>query len=167
MQIFFLSRDPRRAAQYACDKHAVNQPKESLQIISTVWYVLYPSQWKIYFARGWLLRPWTNPKHPVVLWAMDTTGNYVWLLNHFGAQLEEYTARYNKVHAYQTCYNNIVTMMPDPSFERDDFEPMKLEFQAIPVELKQEDAVQAYRAFYRRDKARFAKWAHSDPPEWW
>lgn len=166
MQIFFLSLCPKEAAKMACDKHVVNQPKETLQIISTVWYVLHKSQYKKYFKFGWLVKQWTNLEHPVILWTISSLGNYAWLLDYFGAILEEYTLRYGKFHAYQSMYANIRTMMPDPSISGP-FEPMKREFQAIPEELKSDDPVTAYRAYYKRDKARFAKWAHSETPNWW
>ena len=41
--------------------------------------------------------------------------------------------------------------------------------QAMPDEYKQEDAVEAYRAYYMGDKAAFAKWEWptAQTPYWW
>jgi hypothetical protein len=39
----------------------------------------------------------------------------------------------------------------------------------MPDEYKQEDAVEAYRAYYKGDKASFAKWEWptAQTPSWW
>ena len=39
--------------------------------------------------------------------------------------------------------------------------------QAMPDELKRQDAILAYRDFYMLDKAVFASWKHRDRPNWW
>ena len=39
--------------------------------------------------------------------------------------------------------------------------------QAMPDGLKGEDAVEAYRRFYHKDKATFASWKYRDKPPWW
>lgn len=36
----------------------------------------------------------------------------------------------------------------------------------MPDEYKREDPVEAYRAYYVGDKARFAKWKLGNAPEW-
>jgi hypothetical protein len=38
--------------------------------------------------------------------------------------------------------------------------------QAMPEDCKNPDAVKAYRDYYKKYKARFAKWAHSERPHW-
>jgi hypothetical protein len=37
----------------------------------------------------------------------------------------------------------------------------------MPDGLKGEDAVEAYRRFYHKDKATFASWKYRDKPPWW
>ena len=39
--------------------------------------------------------------------------------------------------------------------------------QAMPEELKGENAVEAYRRFYHKDKATFASWKVRGKPHWW
>lgn len=167
MQIFFLSRSAKEAAQMACDKHVVKQIIETAQILSTVWFKVHGSKHKLYHQLGWLCKPWPNKKHPSILWVEASRANYAWTVQYWGALLSEYTNRYHKFHKFQTMHDNLVTMIPDPSLVSDDFVPMSPEYQALPVELKDEDPVVAYRAYYKRDKARFAKWAHSETPTWW
>jgi hypothetical protein len=38
--------------------------------------------------------------------------------------------------------------------------------QAMPEQYKNENAVVAYREYYLNEKARFAKWAYSETPDW-
>jgi len=39
--------------------------------------------------------------------------------------------------------------------------------QVMPDEYRREDAVEAYRAFYRGAKARLARWTRRPVPDWW
>ena len=39
--------------------------------------------------------------------------------------------------------------------------------QAMPDEYKNESATEAYRAYYKGEKSRIAKWTNADVPEWW
>jgi hypothetical protein len=167
MQLFFLSLCPREAAKFACDKHAVKMPLETAQIISTVWYRVNRSAYKLYARLGWLFKPWTNLQHPSILWVEQSFANYKWALDYWGAILEQYTLRYGQTHRCQAMYNNVVTMMPDPSLTREEFVAMTPEFQAVPVELKSDDPVETYRRVYIRDKAYFARWKFTEKPYWW
>jgi hypothetical protein len=167
MQLFFLSSCPREAAHFACDKHVVKMCVETAQIISTVWFRVNRSKHKLYSSLGWLTKQWANIQHPSILWVEQSFANYKWTLDYWGALLSEYTARYHKTHAFQSMYNNIVTMMPDPSLCQDDFVPMSPRFQAVPEELKSDDPVSTYRQYYMRDKSRFAKWKFCETPHWW
>lgn len=167
MQLFFLSLCPREAARMACDKHVVKMCLETAQIISTVWWKVFRSRYNLYRSFGWLTKQWTVPTHPAIMWVGESHANYQWTLEYWGALLSEYTLRYKKTHAYQSLYNNIVTMMPDPPLARDEFVVMSPQFQAVPEDLKSDDPVETYRRFYIRDKSRFAKWKFTPVPEWW
>lgn len=151
----------------ACDKHVVKMCVETGQIISTVWWKVSRSRYKLYHSFGWLTKQWVVATHPAIMWAALSHGNYQWLLEYWGALLSEYTLRYGKIHAYQALHNNVVTMMPDPPLARDDFVVMSREFQALPEDLKSDDPVEAYRRFYIRDKSRFARWKFTPVPHWW
>ena len=44
---------------------------------------------------------------------------------------------------------------------------MSKEYQAIKNEaIKNDDPVIAYRNYYKLEKSHFAKWAHSEKPDW-
>ena len=70
MNIFVLDTDPRKAAQYLCDKHVVKMTLEYAQILS-----VYNQH------KDGVYRP-THLKHPCVLWAGKSIANYQWLWDH-------------------------------------------------------------------------------------
>ncbi len=148
MNIFILDKNPRKAAQYQCDKHVVKMVLESAQIMCTV-----RNQ------RG-LSSPYrsTHASHPCVKWAASPE-NYHWLLIHFDELLKEYTRRYGKQHK---CAELL-------SLLRIDSLPAPTEFvQCMPDEYKHTDPVQAYRNYYLGSKSRFAQWNRGTPqPDWW
>lgn len=144
MQIFILDTHPTLSAQMLCDKHVVKQCLESAQILSTL--------------AGGPYKP-THPHHPCVLWAGACITNYNWLLRHAKALCMEYTLRYGRKHK---CEDVIYSIRP-PRL------PVGITpfVQCMPPEYQDKDPVQAYRKYYRGDKARFAKWTKRDEPFWW
>lgn len=152
MNIFVLDADPVQAAKDQCDKHIVKMVTESAQILSTV-----------LAKREVIVGPKaTHHNHPCVIWAGETRLNYIWLALHFSGQLVEYTARYKRIHAYTHlvhAYDHFNALIPEG--------PLTPFAQAMPEQYRQEDAVEAYRAYYKGEKARFAEWRYSKRPDWW
>ena len=144
MNIFVLDTNPALAAQYQCDKHVVKMVLESAQILSTIC--------------GGPYKP-THANHPCVLWAKSCITNYNWLLRHAKALCAEYTHRYGKKHKCEDVINSIHP--PRLSVGITPF------VQCMPAEYQDKDPVQAYRKYYRGDKAGFAKWTKRDEPFWW
>ena len=110
MNIFYVDRDPVKAAQMMCDKHIVKMILESAQMLCTAKRVLDGTpyedktkngrkikRWRldnsneeaIIYKAGWL-------RHPSTQWVMKSAYNYRWLYNHMMALNEEYKKRYNK-----------------------------------------------------------------------
>lgn len=154
MNIFVLEPDPVGAAVAQCDKHVVKMPLESAQMLCTV-------------ARQYGFdapyRP-THSKHPCTLWAGSSVEAFDWLLQHGLALCSEYQTRYGKEHKCQA----VLRAVGDTEGLRQSLpqSPMAAFAQAMPDQYRQPDAVQAYRAFYKGEKARFATW-RSNPPSWW
>jgi hypothetical protein len=73
---------------------------------------------------------------------------------------EEYTYRYNKFHKSAL----VIETLPVPKLPELEFvEPPK----CVHDDFKQmDDVVEAYRAFYNRDKAHFCKWTGRPVPDW-
>ena len=95
------------------------------------------------------------------MWAGDSWHNFDWLANHAIGLLGEYYMRFGKEHACSEAIgqmNGMSWRLPNGRLT-----PFA---QAMPDEFKQEDAVQAYRAYYHSKT--FAKWEKGTPaPDWW
>lgn len=135
-----------------CDKHVVKMVLESTQILSTV-------QSKYGITTKY--KP-THINHPCTLWAGTSKCNYRWLLTHAKALCEEYTKRYNKIHACQELIDGILSFVPE-SIPDTGLTPF---VQAMPDKYKNEDPVQAYRDYYIGEKSSFAVWKHGNQPDW-
>jgi hypothetical protein len=155
VNVFVLDLDPSRAAVAQCDAHVVKMPVETAQILSTVVSDLgLPAPY----------RP-THRHHPCVRWAAARAANFEWLLAHGFSLCDEFLFRYGHEHGSRRALERLALVGIDaflPSGERTPF------VQAVPDDLRGPDPVVAYRATYRREKARFARWAKGRPaPEWW
>ena len=152
MNIFILDRNPVLAAQYQCNKHVVKMVLESAQILCSVrWHYGLTAPYKE-----------THKNHPCVLWAKKSKQNYLWLVEHFRALLDEYTFRYEKRHACERIYTEIEvppSKIPD--------EGLTNFVMAMPEIYKTNDVVKSYRSYYIIDKSRFAVWSKRERPNWW
>jgi hypothetical protein len=146
MNIFFLHKDPSRAAKAQCDKHVVKMVLETTQMLSTAARrqghdVGYQSAY---------------PKHPMTIWVGDTRDNFCWTLQHAIELSKEYTVRYSKLHASQKVIDNIHEYYPNISFDNITEPP-----QCMPDEFKCDDYVRAYRNYYIH---KIGEWKR--PPKW-
>lgn len=147
MNIFALHTDPIMAAEMHLDKHIVKMPLETAQMLCTINAPNAP------------YKP-THVNHPCTLWAGVTNGNYDWLVRLGIALCNEYTYRYGKEHKCQAVIENLrlpPTLVP--------VGPLTTFAQAMPDECKQEDAVLAYRRYYRDYKAHIGTWKNRKRPE--
>ena len=154
MNIFILDKDPEKAAHYHCDKHVVKMCLESVQILSSVWIKNgLPAPYRL-----------THENHPCVVWAGACRENLHWMLIHSHALFHAYMARYSRIHkSFYALIELEKTGRPNiPS--AGGITPFA---QAMPEEYKQEDAVSAYRNYYIKEKACFAKWEYTVTPDWW
>ena len=155
MNVFVLSLDPREAARMMCNKHVVKMVIETAQVLCTV-----ASQ------RG-IIAPYrpTHVHHPCVRWAAASHDNLVWLQEHFLGLCDEYTFRYDRIHATQVrmsaAWDRLV--VDGDSTRATGFA------QAMPDEWRiPGDPVTAYRCYYIAEKSRFARWRpRAQPPAWW
>jgi len=149
MNIFVLDKNPHVAAMYACDKHVVKMILESAQMLCSV----QPEGTAPY------KRSFYN--HPCTKWVRASVANYDWLIEHARALCTEYSRRYGKVHKSEKVIDWCDANRPElPDVGLTPFA------QAMPEDYKNEDAVEAYRTYYRNDKRRFATWKDVDPPTW-
>lgn len=90
MNIFYLDKDPYKAASYFYDKHKVKMILESAQMLCTAHHVCGNPD-DVPYRQAHL-------NHPSTIWARQSRPNYYWLYEHMIALGQEYTKRYDKVH---------------------------------------------------------------------
>tara|TARA_R110000868_G_scaffold100435_1_gene276193 strand:- start:979 stop:1452 length:474 start_codon:yes stop_codon:yes gene_type:complete len=141
LNIFYLHKDPFKAAEYQYNKHVVKMILESAQILCTAHH---------YYGNGDNV-PYkkTHLNHPSTVWARENSRNYYWLYNHMLALGQEYTKRYGKTHLTITkcceTLQNVPVGMPLGG-------PITQPPQCMPDEYKDECSVKAYWNYYLGDK---------------
>lgn len=177
MNIFFLDRDPRVAAQYHCDKHVVKMILESAQLLATAHRILDGNmvveankngrkmkRWRLDDSRESVLYTASHVNHPSAVWIRQNMDHYRWLYDLMYCLVVEYKHRYDdKYHKCEEMlgplldapYNIDVTDWVDPP-------------QAMPDDAKVPgDSVEAYRNYYRIHKRRMANWKIRGTPFWY
>jgi len=154
MNIFYLSTDPILAAQYQCNKHVVKMILETAQLLSSAHHILDGQNDSLYKL--------THKNHPCAIWTRSNKSNYHWLYLHFVALLEEYSFRYNKIHATSRLLE-LLSNAPKNILEGEFYDPPK----CMQEEYKLENCVDSYRNYYMKAKKDFAKWIKREVPTWY
>ena len=182
MNIFYLDKDPIKAAQMAIDKHVVKMILESAQLLSTAHRILDGKEFTDKTSNGRNIKRWKYPNkeldsilykathvnHPSTQWVMASIYNYNWLYKHFIALNDEFIKRYPKNkdgHKSVQKLKDILKNSPKNAplgVVGTDATP------AMPDECKVKgDVVQSYRNYYIMKKRNFASWkSPAVMPEW-
>lgn len=178
MNIFFLDRDPKIAAQYHCDKHVVKMILESAQLLSTAHRMLdgiesvgksktgrNVKRWTISDERDGVLYQAGHINHPSAVWVRSNIDHYRFLYDLMYYLIYEYKYRYgNKYHKCQALMPLLLNAPHNISFES----PWEDPPQAMPDDVKvANDVVAAYRNYYKVHKVNFAKWSVREVPFWY
>jgi hypothetical protein len=161
MNIFVLDADPYASARMMCDKHIPKMVVESAQMMASALRRHGATDEDMPLTKSGTPYKGGYQHHPCTVWAGETQDNFDWLADHAYKLLCEYWDRFGKEHACTIPIMHMYNMELDlPEGELTPFA------QAMPDEFKQEDAVQAYRAYYHSKT--FAKWEKGTPaPDWW
>ena len=167
MNIFVLDLDPEKAAQAIDCVRVSKMVTESAQMMASALrrHGATDEQMPLTKAGRPYLGGYKN--HPCTRWAGDRRENFDWLANHAIALCKEYTKRFGKTHA---CQKPIHTMSHTGYlFNGHCRKGMSTFAQAMPDEYKDEDAVKAYRAYYKSkvDSPGGVHYRHTNPPDWW
>lgn len=157
MNLFILDEDPELSAQYACDKHVVKMPLETCQMLCAAHHVLNPNS--PYLP---LLYKLTHRNHPCSKWVRFNVANYMWTYMFWHYQCEEYTYRYGKTHLSWSKYS-ILLGSPPPLISAGQRTAFAL---AMPEQYMSPEPVDAYRAYYKAEKAHILQYTNRDMPEW-
>jgi hypothetical protein len=175
MNIFVLSEDPIDAARDLCNKHICKMLIESAQIMSTVYRQVMEERWGL-SSRDQAMFPRlyksTHGNHPAVKWVKGSVHNTEWLWQHLLGIEKEYNDRYNRDRRKHYKAWDVIRELDGIRFsiwkEKGDWHHHTPFVQCMPERYRGPDAVLAYRAYYRGEKAKFAVWQpHAKEPDWW
>jgi hypothetical protein len=155
MNIFVLDLDPKTSARYLCNEHCCKMVVESAQMLSTAHRLKSDDTDGLYKL--------AHINHPSTIWTRESVENYLWHYEYFCYMAEEYEERYGKIHLTYMMLKNRLQLPPEKITETKRT-PFTL---CMPEIYKQDDPVQAYRAFYIGEKLKFAHWSlPSTIPSW-
>ena len=184
MNIFTTNDCPIISAQDMCDKHVVKMIVEYAQLLSTAHRVLDGKEYYDKTKAGRSIKRWLHSdkfleghlykashiNHPSGIWCRSTTGNYMWLYNHFIASCKEYKRRYNRTHLTFTKMAEVFRTPPKnlPEGSRTEF--------AVAISNNQScrrvpgfdklAPVDKYKQYIIHDKP-FAVWTRRSKPNWY
>jgi hypothetical protein len=147
MNIFYLHKNPYKAAQYQYNKHVVKMILESAQMLCTAHhcYGSAKQQANVPYKQAHL-------NHPSTVWARQSRETYMWLYYHMIGLGDEYTKRYNKQHLTITKCGEFLSTPPKYIKGNEWVQPP----QAMPDEYKDNCSVKAYWNYYIGDKSHIA-----------
>jgi len=145
MNIFYLNKDPKKAATVQYNKHVVKMILESAQMLCTA----HHHYAELYGYKTFVPYKKAHYNHPSTKWVRGNKSQYLWLYNHMIALGKEYTKRYGKEHL--TITKCKAPLMFTPNGIPDGF--FKEPPQCMPDEYKVEgDSVTAYWNYYENEK---------------
>ena len=141
VNIFYLDKDPVKAAKIQYNKHVVKMPLESAQMLCTAHHAVLGDDAIVPYKVAHL-------NHPSSIWARTSRANYMWLYNHFKALASEYTTRYGRIHLSWTKCHDILSSPPRgiPDIGLTEMP------QCMPDEYKTDCSIQAYWNYYIGEK---------------
>jgi hypothetical protein len=176
MNIFCLDENPQLCAKYHCNKHVVKMITEHNQMLTTNLYILNGLSKEEINHSTFNNFPRKNAdgsqnpyrivhvNHPCTKWLRASKFNTLWLLLMNKYLCDEYLERYGKKHK-GNIINNWLMQKYNSMYLFGEPHLMK-HVQAMPKDVKNENAVIAYRQYYVKYKSHFAKWKDFQP-EWY
>lgn len=152
MNIFYLDSDIKKCAQYHCDKHVVKMTLEYAQLLSVACR---------YYGLDCGYKE-THSNHPCAIWTRYSEENFLYLVDLQHYLNEEYKLRFGHTIDHKSFTMAESLTLPRKFNNTGFIEPPK----CVPDDLKTLSVVDAYRAYYLRDKAYFCTWK-INKPDWW
>lgn len=151
MNIFLLDYDKKKCAEYMVDSHVVKMITEHAQILSTaVRLTGVDAGYKI-----------THKNHPCTIWARQSLSNWLYLRDLTKYVHEEWQYRYNHKNNHKSY--EVILSLPVPDIDDIGLTDFP---QAMPVQYRGTNAVNAYRSYYNGDKRHLFKWKNREVPTW-
>lgn len=149
MNIFVLDLDHEKNAQYHVDKHCSKMIVEYAQMLSTAVRLSgVDAGYKI-----------SHRNHPCTRWVGESRENWLWLRDLLDALNTEWKYRYNHERNHKSF--DVAMSLPIPKLPSVGLTPFA---QAMPEYCKCNNAVRAYRRYYRWEKNHIASWKNRKKP---
>ena len=150
MNIFYIDSNPIVAAQQLTDDHIRKMQIESAQMCCTAhWAVGSEAPYKK-----------AHFNHPSTIWTRQSVQHYNWLVEHGLEICKEFTLRYGKHHKTQDVLEWLQANKPNLPDSKFVAPPL-----CMPDQYKKDDAIDAYRNFYVKDKLAVKKLDWKKIPE--
>ena len=176
MNLFFLSRNAREAAQAHANKHVVKMVLETAQLLSTGHRLLDGTRAAGVSKSGRKQTTWvlpdrdreealyraTHANHPVAVWIRASRAHYEWTYSLFVELMKEYTFRYGKTHA---C-GKLVEALASPPAGIPDAGWVDPPACMPDIYRDSKDVVTCYRAYYREGKKDLLAYKSREAPAW-
>jgi len=149
LNIFVLSSNLTKNAQYHTNKHLVKMITEQTQLLCSAYYftpTIPEDIYKLY-----------NPNHPAAKWARASLQNWLWLKQSTLALLNEYAFRYGKQH--KTAL--LIEKLPNPELPNKKRTPFA---QVVLTVYRCNNAIVAYRSYYVNEKQHTFAWKNRPVP---
>jgi len=186
LNVLYFSDDPVEAARMHCDKHVSKMLIETAQILSTVWHASALAEehsTQVVLDWGWHTdaTPYRElkhlistvadnrvyapkyPAHPSVHWAALYGGNYDWLYRLGMALLDEYTYRFDRIHACTPVLRALEVVPPSLRATLDTWCDAPA---IVPSEYLSDDVSECYKSYYRKEKLGPLIYTRRTPPDW-
>ena len=141
MNIFYLHKCPKRAAQLQYNKHVVKMILESAQMLCTAHHCIMGSDADVPYKVA-------HRNHPSTKWARQSGENYAWLYWHMIELGKEYEKRYGKKHLSIIKCEDPLSILPGGILETGLTEMP----QCMPDKYKDPCSIQAYWNYYIGEK---------------
>ena len=174
MNLFATHYSPKVAAHNLCDKHLYSQAKEGTQMAVAALLIrgFDPESMPIAQSTG---RPHKGGYrfHPATQWCSLSKKNWLWNWHHTKEIVAEIDRRFGKSHHSDIQLDVLIHLFIESGVDwpLEGLTPFARGLNQSKGEntdlLEWDCPVEAYREFYNRDKAGFAKWTGRNPPEWW
>lgn len=179
MNIFFLSLDPKEAASFYCDKHAIKIILEIAQLLWCAFHLTGEEGWEESVPPNVKIYKKTHVNHPMSIWVRNSIHNYRWTVQHGLELCEEYKLRYGNRKGRQHACQGMLEWMRDnePRCDSKDVSTTAVYAETapegctpipmcMPIEYHNSDIVTAYRRYYVEDKLKIADWKFTPQPAW-
>jgi len=169
MNIFVLDENPVTAAQYLDDVRVPKMCVESAQMMASALRRHGATDEQMPLTKAGKPYKGGYKHHPCTVWAGDSWTNLNWLASHAMALCVEFENRFEKEHA---CFGPIcqMTNLIASMYKSIPNDARLTPFaQAMPDEYKDDDAVKAYRSYYKSKQYSKGgvRYVRTDVPTWW